>query len=242
MAIRPSFPSIYRPFAVTEDLDPFDQGILMAKEDVEVGTLLWSARDEICECAIVLAPEKPREESLPVMLVAMLGLGDALGALVPPVVAVTFSWPDRIEVNGGVVGGIRMAIAETPNPTAVPDWLVLGFSVANKGGWRRDRRDGRHRTTLVEEGCVIDPLDLLESFSRHFLAWVNRWQSDGIQPVQQAWISRAPEVGKEIEIDGQGRRGTFTGLDERGGLELVHRGRQQVVPLDHVVMAPTWSL
>ena len=44
-----------------------------------------------------------------------------------------------------------------------------------------------------------DLLDLLESFSRHFLAWINRWQGDGVQPVQQAWMSRTLEVGKSAD-------------------------------------------
>ena len=145
-----------------------------------------------------------------------LGLGDALGALIPPVIAVTFGWPHRIEMNGGVVGRIRLIISETPNPTAIPDWLVIGFNVANSGHWRDDAKGGQHVTTLTEEGCQVDLLDLLEAFSRHFLAWINRWQGDGVQPVQQAWMSRTLEVGKSVRIDlgDRFREGTFKGLNE----------------------------
>ncbi len=237
MTERPRFPPIYRSYAITADLDPFERAVEMAEKGTEAGTLLWSARQDVYECAVVLAPEFGLEESLPVILVAALGLGDALGALVPPVVAVTFGWPDRVEINGGAVGRLRVILAETPNPTAVPDWLVIGFDLANSGRWRDKAGDGRHATTLQEEGCQIDLLDLLESFSRHFLAWINRWQSDGVQPVQQAWMSRTLEVGKPvaIEVDGRMRRGTFKGLTERCGLELVDQGRHQVIPLDVAV-------
>jgi biotin-(acetyl-CoA carboxylase) ligase len=234
MTDRPNFPPVYRPVAVTADLDPFERAVDMAKEGTEAGALLWSARQDVFECAIVLAPENSLETSLPVVLAACLGLGDALGALIPPVVAVTFGWPDRIEVNGGAVGRVRIILAETPNPTAVPDWLVVGFRLANSGGWRSEGSNGRHVTSLAEEGCEVDLLDLLESFSRHFLAWINRWQSDGVKPVQQAWMSRAPEVGKPIaiEVDGRLRKGAFKGLDEQCGLELVDQGRRSVIPLD----------
>ena len=83
--------------------------------------------------AIVLAPEQPLEPSMPIVLIALLGLADGLGSLVPPVVAVTFGWPDRIEVNGGAVGGVRFACAATEAAEAVPDWLVIGFGVAMRG-------------------------------------------------------------------------------------------------------------
>ncbi len=234
MTERPQFPPLYQAYAVTADLDPFERAVDMAKSGTDAGTLLWSARQDLYECAVVLAPENSLEMSLPVIMTASLGLGDALGALVPPVVAVTFGWPDRIELNGAAVGKIRLILPETPNPTAVPEWLVVGFNLANAGYWQERSNDGWQTTTLGEEGCKIELLDLLEAFSRHFLAWINRWQTDGVQPVQQAWMSRTLEVGKPVTIDvgGKRREGTFKGLNEQCGLELDDHGRHQVIPLD----------
>lgn len=243
MTERPHFPPIFRPYAVTADLDPFERAVDMAKGGAEAGTLLWSARQDLYECAVVLAPENSLEDSLPVMLTASLGVGDALGTLIPPVVAVTFGWPDRIEINGGLAGRIRLVIAQTPNPTAVPDWLVVGFHLANTGRWQDGGPGGQHMTSLVEEGCEIDLLDLLEAFSRHFLAWINRWLADGVQPVQQAWMSRTLEVGKpvSIEVGGKRREGTFKGLNEHCALELVDHGRHHVIPLDTAIEALSQS-
>lgn len=237
MTERPQFPPAFRPYAITADLDPFERAVEMADEGIEAGTLLWSARQDVFESAIVLAPESSLETSLPVVLAASLALGDALGALIPPVVAVTFGWPDRIEMNGGVVGKVRLIISETPNPTAVPDWLVIGFNLANVGHWQDGGQGGQHVTTLTEEGCQIELLDLLESFSRHFLAWINRWQGDGVQPVQQAWMSRTLDVGKSLTVDvgGRSRQGTFKGLTELCGIELVDQGRHHVIPLDTAI-------
>ena len=237
MTERPHFPPIFQPYAITADLDPIDQAVDMAEKGTDAGTLLWNTRQDAYECAIVLAPEYPLLDSLPIVLVAGLGLGNALGALVPPVVAVTFGWPDRIEINGGVVGSVRIVLAKTPNPNAIPDWLVIGFHLANSGHWKPKDAAGRQMTTLAAEGCKIDILDLLEAFSRHFLAWINRWQSDGMQPVQQAWMSRTLDAGKHLSIDVDGVRseGKFKGLNDQGGLELVAEGRQQVVPLDIVL-------
>ena len=59
-----------------------------------------------------------------------------------------------------------------------------------------------YRTTLAEEGCGdIQTVDLLEAFARHFLAWIHRWQEDGVGPVQQAWLARATGLGKPIEVE-----------------------------------------
>ena len=245
MSERPEFPPLYRPFAVAPELDPFDRALDLAADGAAAGTLLWSGGEDTCECAVVLAPEQSLEKSLPVVLVALLGLGDALGSLAPPVVAVTFGWPDRLEVNGGVIGGVRMARAPTAAPTAVPDWMAIGFGVAIRGSWAgANPRDRLLRTTLADEGCgEIRTIDLLEALSRHFLAWMNRWQDDGVGPIQQAWLSRATGLGKPLDlaVGGQVRHGIFAGLTETGAIRLVKEGVTQTISLDEAMKAPSWS-
>ena len=213
-------------------------------EGAEPGTLLWSIGQEASECAIVLAPEQSQDVSMPVALVAMLALGDALGALIPPIVAVHFSWPDRLELNGGIVGGIRLACADVDSGDKIPDWLVVGFGIAVGGDWpEREPGHDLRRTTLAAEGCQdVTSNDLVEGFSRHFLAWLNRWQEDGVQPIRQAWLARATGLGKEVEIDlGERKvRGTFAGLTETGAIRLVKGGVTQTVPLHEATRRPSW--
>jgi BirA family transcriptional regulator, biotin operon repressor / biotin---[acetyl-CoA-carboxylase] ligase len=240
----PVFPPLLRPVALTPDLDPFERGIELAGEGAEPGTLLWSIGQDTCQGAVVLAPEQPLEPSLPIVLIAMLGLAEGLGALIPPMVAVTFGWPDRIEVNGAVVGGVRFAAAATETSDAVPDWLVIGISIAMRGPWTAaDRPGGPQRTTLAEEGCGDLPTsDLLAAFARHFLGWINRWQDDGVKPVQQAWLTRATGLGKRVEIglDDQVRAGTFEGISETGAMRLVKDGVAQTIALHEATKVPTW--
>jgi BirA family biotin operon repressor/biotin-[acetyl-CoA-carboxylase] ligase len=241
---RPVLPPPFRAFEVARELDPFERCLALAGEGAEAGTLLWGSGRETCECAVVLAPEQPLEQSLPIVLVAMLGLGDALGALLPPVVAVTFGWPDRVEVNGGVVGGVRIVSARTETAGAVPDWLVIGFRIAMRGRWGAGGQEPLDRTTLEEEGCgEVASLDLLEAYGRHFLSWINRWQEDGVAPVQQAWLARATGLGKPIEVEagGQMRQGTFSGITDAGALRLVREGVTQTVSLDEATRTPSWA-
>jgi BirA family transcriptional regulator, biotin operon repressor / biotin---[acetyl-CoA-carboxylase] ligase len=245
MGERPVMPPLLQPLAVTPDLDPFERARQIATEGAEAGTVLWSIGQDACQAAVVLAPEHSLEASLPVALVTMLGLGDALGALLPPVVSVTFGWPDRIEVNGAVVGGVRMAVAPTEAPRRIPDWLVVGYGIARaarvSGVEPGERPD---RTTLADEGCEIACMDLLEAFARHFLAWINRWQEDGFGPVRQAWLSRAAALSASVEV-GRGahkRQGIFTGLTDSGSIRLVKNGITQTISLEEAMKAPSWTL
>ena len=245
MSERPALPPLLRPFAVAPEVHPFERGLQLAAEGADAGTLLWRADQEVCESAVVLAPEQPRQASLPVILIAMLALGDGLGAMVPPMVALTFGWPDRIEVNRGVVGGVRFACAATASAEAVPDWLVIGLGIALRGrGTAAVPPDRLRRTTLADEGCDVLALDLLEAFGRHFLSWINRWQEEGLEPIRKAWLRRATGLGKRIEVPlgGQVRAGVFESITETGALRLVRDGVAQTIALDEAMRVPTWSL
>ncbi|WP_119461911.1 biotin/lipoate--protein ligase family protein [Rhodospirillaceae bacterium SYSU D60014] len=243
----PSLPPVYRPIVLGGREDPFAHAQKAAAAGAADGTLVWSRRPDRFDCAVILAPDAPLGSSLRVSYVALLGLGDALGTLAPPVTAVTFGWPDRLEVNGATAGGVRLAAAEADDSgDAVPAWMVVGATVAISNE-SEDEEPGRDlaRTTLRDEGCgEIEAAALLESFGRHFLAWVNRWQEDGFGPVREAWLNRAAARGQPVEFDlaGESLSGTFAGLDEAGGLLLVEAARTRTVPLTPALSAASWSL
>ena len=101
-----SVPSLFAPVAITREQDATKTARGLAASGSDPGTFVWSRREDRVDCAIVLAPEAPYTESLLVSYVAVVGIGDALGALIPPVTPVTFGWPDRILINGATAGGI----------------------------------------------------------------------------------------------------------------------------------------
>ena len=228
MSRRPHLPPLYRGISLDAAGDAFVEAQARARVRAGAGTLLWSARDDRFDCAVILEPERPLSQSLPVHYVALLGLGDALGALLPPAVAVTFDWPDRVAVNGGTVGGVRLAVPDAA-AAETPDWMVVGAGVALRDD---DDAPGRtpDRTTLgAEGGAGIAPVDLVEAFARHFLVWLNRWQDDGFGPVRQAWLKRAAGSG-----------GRVAGLDESGGLLLIEDGRTRTLDLRRALKRASW--
>jgi BirA family biotin operon repressor/biotin-[acetyl-CoA-carboxylase] ligase len=249
---EPELPPIYRAVSIARG-SAFAHALDLALDgEAEAGTLVWTRQRDCLDCAIVLEPDQTLEASLPVSYVALLGLADALGSLGPPNIPVTFGWPDRIEVNGASVGGVRLVAAESRGAAepvadwAIPHWLVLGVSIQVHGfpdddspGLRADR------TALHEEGFgEVEAIPLLESFSRHFLAWMNTWQDDGFDRVRDAWLARASEFDGEIalKVGGEDRTGIFTGIDGAGALLLGAQDGVGRVGLGEALREPSWAL
>ena len=239
-----SIPSLYRPVAAGDGEDPFDRACALARDRADPATLVWAPGEERMACAIVLGPEEPVGPSLLVALVAMVGIGDALGALIPPTIPVGFAWPDRILVSGATAGRLRIACAETPDDGAAPDWMVLGLSVAVTGQSVEPFPDGGLHTALHAEGCEdVGAHDLLESFCRHFLYWMNRWHDDGFTPVRGAWLSRAAGYGgnADLEISGPWSSRVLLQLDAEGGIEYADGATAKTATLRDALLSPGWA-
>jgi len=207
----PSFPPLLKGEPAAPGQDPFAKAVAAASLGTRAGLVIYAEDGTRMAAAIVLAPEEPLERALSVTLAVALGIGDALGALAPPEVAVHYDWPGGLRVNGAPCGRLRAA-AETADPTAVPGWLVIGVEMPIMGGGAAEPGLAPE-TSLAEEGCLeIAAPQLIESWSRHSLNWINRWEQDGMAPLHEAWRGRAWGIGEALP-DG----GTFVGIDEHGG-------------------------
>ncbi|MEL6679955.1 MAG: biotin/lipoate--protein ligase family protein, partial [Pseudomonadota bacterium] len=176
IAPAPTFPPLLSGLAVGAGLDPFAKAMSMAMIGCDSGLVTYAeAEGRLC-WALVLAPEGPLEEAMAMVLAAGVAFSDALGALGPPETAVHLEWPGTIRLNGAQVGAIRAGIADADmDPAREVPWLCLGLDVALKMEAGREPGYDPDRTTLAEEGCGdIGATQLLESWSRHMLVWINR--------------------------------------------------------------------
>lgn len=220
----PTFPPLLNGHGVKSPLRPFNHAITGARtREFGAGDVVWSRNTALFDCAIVLEPEVAYERALEMLYLSMVALGDAIGALSPPEIAVTYWWPQTIRVNGAYAGEVRIA-AGPQDGAGVPEWLVLGAEIAMRGDLS-DPDPGRHpdRTSLQEEGAgEFNRTDLIESYCRHFLTWLHSWEQDGFRPVHEAWLFRADGYEKDTEIDYRGERlaGHFVSLDDTGNLLL----------------------
>ena len=222
----PSFPPLLRGEETPHGMDPFAKAVASAALGTDPGLICWARDETALRAALVLAPEAPLVRAVGISFAVALGLGDALGALAPPEVAVHYVWPAGFKVNGADCGQMRAA-ASTTDPAVEPDWLVIGVDMpylppsSDEPGRRPDR------TCLIDEGCIdVTPLALLESWSRHTLVWINRWLDDGFQPLHAAWRERAWGVGEKLP-DG----GLFVGIDEYGGMLVKTAKSTELRPL-----------
>ncbi len=237
-------PPIYEAARADPEAGSPRAALLHQVRDAPEGTLLWSDAQGRLALALLLVPDHPFEQSALVAITAMIALGDAIGALAPPIVAVTNVWPDRIEVNGAFVGGVSL---DRPGSDLVtPERLILGVEVAIASVMEYEPGHRPDVTSLAEEGCgEITPVSLLESFARHFLAWLHRWKEDGFAPLRSAWRARGPSPGTPfvVVIQGEVVQGSFRDLGECGELIFERDGAERRLTLAEALAAgPSWSL
>jgi len=212
----PQFPPLLSGELVSKHTDPFDKAISQAVAGVDSGKVFYSDSSDTLRAALVLAPESSLEEAVQAVYVAQVGLAESLGALAPPEVPVHFEWPNKIKVNGAVCGTIRYA-SDVTEPTASPNWLVIGIEVAFIPE-TDDPGANLHQTCLYEEGCGdVEPMALLESWSKHTLLWLTYFLDSGFDRVHNEWRPRCDSIGKEIDYPAAG---VFVGLDEKGRMLL----------------------
>ena len=230
---EPVFPPLFRGEAVPRGADPMEKAIASASLGIDAGLVLYDLDAVTLRAAIVLAPETTLGEAMAMVLAAANGFSDALGALAPPEVAVHMEWPGTIRVNGARCGEISAAAA-LRDPEAVPDWLVIGLTLAVEFGPDAEPGEDPDRTALWQEGCRdVEPLQLLEAWTRHFLYWIATWEDGGMAKVHADWRGRAHKMGEDVTVALPARTetGTFVGLDETGGLLLRQGSGTTLLPL-----------
>jgi hypothetical protein len=195
-------PPPYRLVTLREVGDAFAHATSIAAE-AGAGTLVWVGRFDLVEFALVVEPEEPLSVARRTFYAGMAALADALVVHAPPEKLIAFDWPDAILVDGGLVGGARMAWPPAAAEDAPPDWLVFGAMIrtvthaAGEAGLRP------FAAALEEEG--FDDLGsgrLVESFARHFMVVLDAWKESGFAAVAKSYLQWLPtEPGLRRDID-----------------------------------------
>ncbi len=196
----PRLPPVYQLHS-TPGLNPIEIAVKAAAAGGDEGSLYWDSGCADLRLALILHPDTPLAEALPLLTVASVGVGDALAALTPPQLPLAFAWPNRVLLNGGTVA--RLTITADAGPT--PAWLVLAINVDMAANWDDDAPGARADVTnLAEEGADdIGQVELLEAICRHLLSWMARWQSEeGLTPILASWRARSLDPDQPlIEAD-----------------------------------------
>jgi biotin-(acetyl-CoA carboxylase) ligase len=183
-------PPPFRLVTLREVGDAFGHARTHAAE-LGAGTLVSVGRFDLAEFAVVLEPDDPLASAWRVLYAAMAALADALATIAPPGKPIVIEWPDAIRLDGGLVGGGRLAWPGGGDPAAPPRWLVFGamirvVSMASVGSGVRPLV-----TALEDEGFGDAGADrLVESFARHFMRVIDHWREAGFAAVADNYVSR----------------------------------------------------
>jgi biotin-(acetyl-CoA carboxylase) ligase len=230
----PTFPPLLTGEKVAKDVDPFIKAVGASMMGCDPGTVFYAEDPETLRVAITLAPELALKDSISVVHALMLSVADGLGALGPPELAVHFVWPCQFKVNAARCGELRFK-ASTTEPDSVPDWLVVGLTIPFVRPESIEPGSDPSQTWLYEEGCIeLTVPQLIESWSRHSLVWLNSFEDKGYQAIQDHWRAKCDSIGSDVTYPGEG---TFVGTDNHGSLLLKCDG---MTSIHHLIdeMAP----
>jgi hypothetical protein len=212
-------PPPFRAVALREVGDAFAHAVEIAA-DAGAGTLVHVGRFDLAEFAVVLEPDEPLRTARRALFAGLTALADALAVHAPPEKPISFHWPATIRIDGGVVGGARLAWPAGASEETAPAWLV--FAAMIRTAAVASEEPGLHPfgTTLDAEGFDHDSSRLVESFARHLMVAIDAWQQDGFAEVAKNYLSRLPpERGVRRELDENGdllvRRVDKAAIDRR---------------------------
>ncbi|MGF1622211.1 MAG: biotin/lipoate--protein ligase family protein [Rhodomicrobiaceae bacterium] len=219
----PTFPPLLTGHQLASGVPPADWAVARASEaKLGAGDLGWSEDRDNLRLALVLEPEVARPRCPEIVYAAMVATGDAIGALSPPELAITYRWPSIILANEAEVGFVDLVIAENEEH-GIPAWMVLSIHLRLRPG-RNSPEPGRDpgQTSLWDEGCGdLGRSELLESVSRHIVNLIHGWSEDGFKPIHEQWwgrlsVTAALALGASDDHEGD----TLLGLDESGNALL----------------------
>jgi hypothetical protein len=256
MTISPKLdlPPPFRAVKLREVGDAFAHAVAIAAQD-GAGTLVHVGRFDFAEFAVVLEPDEALRTARRAVYTGMCALGDALAAIAPPERAISFDWPDAVRVDGGLVGGARLAWPSEAPEDEPPAWLVFGVMIRlltlppsppprSKEG-REWEALGPFGAALDDEGVTNSDGGLLaEHFARHLMAAFDTSQEKGFGEVARNYLSRlAPEpVGLEEIAPADHPNLMRRALDEEGNLLIryARSGKVEQRFLVRALAAPSW--
>jgi BirA family transcriptional regulator, biotin operon repressor / biotin---[acetyl-CoA-carboxylase] ligase len=223
-------PSLFTPVMLREGGDALSRAVALAPLR-GAGTLVWVRAYGRAEAAVVLEPEMPLGSARLAFHAAANALADTLAAQGPPEITLGLRWPDRVLLNLGACGRVRLAVPPGAGLEAVPDWLVVGMELRLAFPEGHEAGHDPGTTCLAEEGFEeITAAGLTTGWARHLMAGLDEWQARGARRVAERYLARLLD---EAETPGLRR-----GIDSAtGDLVLERAGARERRALPEMLSA-----
>jgi biotin-(acetyl-CoA carboxylase) ligase len=227
LALPPPFTAV----RLREVGDAFAHAVAIAPEE-GAGTLVYVGRFDLAEFAVVLEPDEPLLKARRTFYAGMAALADALAAHAQPETSIVIDWPDSIFVNGGLVGGGRLAWPEDTREIDTPPWLVFAGMIRTVSMTGTEPGLNPLVTALEDEGFTdVAAAELVASFARHLMVHIDALQEYGFAAVARAYLPRLPAES-----------GVRRDIDENGDLLVQRAGNAEAqrLVLTSALAAPSW--
>ncbi len=207
LAARPALdlPPAYRLVTLREVGDAFAHAAAIAAQE-GAGTLVYVGRFDLAEFAVVLEPDEPLRTARRAFFAGCNALAEALAVYAPPEKPIAFAWPDAIHVDGGLVGGARLAWPAGAAEDRPADWLVFGGMIRTVA--LGEERPGLHPLSAALDAEGFSDAGsgrLVESFARHLMVAIDAWHERGFGEIAKHYLVRlAAEKGARRAIDDNG--------------------------------------
>jgi biotin-(acetyl-CoA carboxylase) ligase len=226
-------PPPYRLVTLREVGDAFAHAGKIAADE-GAGTLVYVGRFDLAEFAVVLEPDEPLGLARRAFYAGMIALADALAAHAPPEKPITIDWPDAIRIDGGLIGGGRLAWPQDANESEPPAWLIFGAMIRTVA--MGEDEPGLRPLSSALEAEGFDDLGsgrLVESFARHLMVATDTWQEKGFGEIARSFLARVAPAASGVRRD----------LAENGDL-LLHRMTdttpERRILAEALMQAPSW--
>src|SRR5262245_31414953 len=194
-------PPPYRLVTLREVGDAFAHAGQIAAEE-GAGTLVYVGRFDLAEFAVVLEPDEPLGMARRAFYAGMSALADALAAHAPPEKPITIDWPDAIRIDGGLIGGGRLAWPEGAIESEPPAWLIFGAMIRTVA--MGEDEPGLRPLSSALEAEGFDDLGsgrLVESFARHLMVATDTWQEKGFGEIAKSYLARLAHAPSGVRRD-----------------------------------------
>ncbi|MCP5088624.1 MAG: biotin--[acetyl-CoA-carboxylase] ligase [Rhodobacteraceae bacterium] len=154
--------------------------------------------------------------------VAALALFDALVGVTGREDLFALKWPNDVLLRGGKLAGILLETL--PQPGNRLD-LIVGIGINLKSlPPSQVLQPGAiaAKSLKAETGLEVTPLDFLAALAPTFDRYETQMQTYGFEPIRNAWLNRAANLGAVVtaRIGNEEITGTFETVDETGALVI----------------------
>jgi hypothetical protein len=230
-------PPPFRLVTLREAGDAFAHACSIAGDE-GAGTLVHVGRFDLAEFAVVLEPEEPLRVARRAFYAGMCALGDALAVHAPPEKPINFDWPDAIRVDGGLVGGGRLAWPAASDEAQPPPWLVFGAMIRTVAIGEDEPGLRPLGSALEEEGFDdVGSGRLAETFARHLMVAIDSWQEQGFTALAKNYLAHLA-----LPPSPSPARGWRHDIDENGDLLVrpLVKAAVERHPLADALAVPSW--